>query len=133
MTATAQRPLLFLDVDGPLIPFGGTARQFPDGYPNYPIHSTSTHRTGRDNEAPGNPLLARINPTLGRQLHALPYDLVWATTWLDDANTCVSPQLGLPQLPFTGSSSLPLFVFGAGSVIAGVIALRYARRVPAAS
>lgn len=29
------RPLLFLDVDGPLIPFGATPEQYPDGYPTY--------------------------------------------------------------------------------------------------
>jgi hypothetical protein len=30
VTGSAQRPLLFLDVDGPLIPFGASARQYPD-------------------------------------------------------------------------------------------------------
>ncbi|MET7618009.1 hypothetical protein [Streptomyces sp. NPDC005408] len=33
MTVSAQRPLLFLDVDGPLIPFGATPQQHLDGYP----------------------------------------------------------------------------------------------------
>lgn len=30
---------------------------------------------------------------------ALPCELVWATTWMDDANECVSPWIGLPRLP----------------------------------
>jgi hypothetical protein len=29
------RPLLFLDVDGPFVPFGATREQRPDGYPTY--------------------------------------------------------------------------------------------------
>ncbi|WP_042407401.1 HAD domain-containing protein [Streptacidiphilus carbonis] len=87
-----QRPLLFLDVDGPLIPFGATSEQLPGGYPLYQARSER-----RDAEA--SPLLARINPALGHLLAALPYELVWATTWMADANECVAPRLGLPQLP----------------------------------
>jgi hypothetical protein len=74
------RPLLFLDVDGPLIPFGGSP-------PEYVV------RRGT------NPLLARINPALGPLLLELSCELVWATTWMDDANECVGPILGLPRLP----------------------------------
>ncbi|WP_345567412.1 HAD domain-containing protein [Nonomuraea rosea] len=85
MTGPAQRPLLFLDVDGPLIPFGAPP---PHGYP---IHGPAA--TG------ANPLLARIDPAHGRRLAALQCDLVWATTWMDDANDCVAPRLGLPRLP----------------------------------
>ncbi|MFI5732360.1 HAD domain-containing protein [Kribbella sp. NPDC051587] len=77
----SSRPLLFLDVDGPLIPFGGT---------DYPTFSQSTE---------GNPLLSRNNPALGPRLAALGCDLVWATTWMTDANEHISPRLGLPDLP----------------------------------
>ncbi|WUV84731.1 hypothetical protein OG552_16650 [Streptomyces sp. NBC_01476] len=87
--SSPPRPLLFLDVDGPLIPFGATREQRPDGYPTY-----TTPETG------GNPLLARVNPALGPRLMALPCDLVWATTWESDANEYLAPLLGLPQLPF---------------------------------
>ncbi|GHF97816.1 MULTISPECIES: HAD domain-containing protein [Amycolatopsis] len=73
--------LLFLDVDGPLIPFGGSPR---------------TYGTGTDL---GNPLLSRIDPSLGPQLLALGCELVWATTWAHDANECIAPLLGLPPLP----------------------------------
>ncbi|WP_328943445.1 hypothetical protein OG259_19545 [Streptomyces sp. NBC_00250] len=78
-------PLLFLDVDGPLIPFGAGDREYPT-YPPAP-------------PAPVSPLLARLDPAQGPRLAALPYELVWATTWEDDANAWVAPRLGLPALP----------------------------------
>ncbi|MEU6091339.1 hypothetical protein ABZ865_32110 [Streptomyces sp. NPDC047085] len=87
MTGCAQRPLLFLDVDGPLIPFGAEPQQ----YPSYPTDLGLP-------DADANPLLARINPEHGPRLTALPCELVWATTWTADANGCVSPRIGLPQL-----------------------------------
>ncbi|MCX5193402.1 hypothetical protein OOK31_05775 [Streptomyces sp. NBC_00249] len=74
--------LLFLDVDGPLIPFGGT------GYRVAP---------GRW-ESSGNPLLGRLDPALGPRLLRLPCELVWATTWGDQANEAVAPRIGLPDL-----------------------------------
>ncbi|QFZ19336.1 HAD domain-containing protein [Saccharothrix syringae] len=74
------RPLLFLDVDGPLLPFGGEHRSFPP--------------PDRDN-----PLLARCDPAHGPRLAALPADLVWATTWGEEANRVLAPRLGLPPLP----------------------------------
>ena len=86
--------LLFLDVDGPLIPFGGTPEEYPDGYPTY--------RPARRLRVPAsevNPLLSRIDPALGPRLAALGCELVWATTWMDEANECVAPWLGLPALP----------------------------------
>ncbi|MEU0788799.1 HAD domain-containing protein [Amycolatopsis sp. NPDC005961] len=78
-----RRPLLFLDVDGPLIPFGR-------GSGAYPVFT---------NADLGNPLLSRVDPALGPRLLALGCDLVWATTWLEDANECIAPLLGLPPLP----------------------------------
>ncbi|WP_328681590.1 HAD domain-containing protein [Streptomyces sp. NBC_00322] len=92
MTGSAQSPLLFLDVDGPLIPFGAAPERYPDGYPTY--------RSGSDPlGADSNPLVARINPEHGPRLTALPCELVWATTWMRDANECIAPRIGLPQLP----------------------------------
>ncbi|MDQ0938687.1 hypothetical protein QFZ67_000392 [Streptomyces sp. V1I1] len=86
MTGSVQRPLLFLDVDGPLIPFG-TAQQYP------------TYQTGPElSETDSNPLLARVNPEHGPRLAALPCDPVWATTWMTDANEYIAPRIGLPQL-----------------------------------
>ncbi|MBO3747577.1 hypothetical protein J5X84_15985 [Streptosporangiaceae bacterium NEAU-GS5] len=78
----SRRPVLFLDVDGPLIPFGApqirSGMRLPEGT---------------------NPLLDRIDTRVGGWLSALPCDLVWATSWMDDANEVISPILGLPELP----------------------------------
>ncbi|CAM5445292.1 HAD domain-containing protein [Streptomyces sp. NPDC091290] len=81
--------LLFLDVDGTLIPFGS---QRP-----YPLFEAPHTSPG----PPAHPLLARVDPTLGarlRRLARLGCELVWATTWLDDANAALAPWLGLPPL-----------------------------------
>ncbi|GAA3438125.1 hypothetical protein [Kutzneria kofuensis] len=74
------RPLLFLDVDGTLIPFGG-------------VTYSSYHTDSPD------PLLTRLDPAHGARLCALSCELVWATTWLSDANDLIAPLLGLPPLP----------------------------------
>ncbi|RLU90540.1 hypothetical protein CTZ27_21735 [Streptomyces griseocarneus] len=91
MTGSAQRPLLFLDVDGPLIPFGAPSHT----YPMYPMYATGGEPYG----AAANPLLTRIDPGHGARLAALPCEVVWATTWMADANECIAPRLGLPSLP----------------------------------
>lgn len=88
MADSVLRPLLFLDVDGPLIPFGSTPRP-------HPTYRTSSQPPGDDS----NPLLDRIDPAHGPRLAALGCELVWATTWMTDANDSVSPRLGLPDLP----------------------------------
>ena len=80
MTGHAERPLLFLDVDGPLLPFG-----------------EDPQRKGR--HATPDSHLTRLSPRLGLRLAALPCELVWATTWEDDANAEIAPRLGLPALP----------------------------------
>lgn len=91
MTGFAERPLLFLDVDGPLIPFGAAPQQYPGGNPTC---RTAPDPVGSD----ANPLLARINAEHGPRLMALPCELVWATTWMADANETVAPRIGLPEL-----------------------------------
>jgi HAD domain in Swiss Army Knife RNA repair proteins len=88
VTGLAQRPLLFLDVDGPLIPFGGASQQ-------YPTCATGLVPAGEDD---ANPLLSRVDPRHGTRLTALPCEVVWATTWMDEANESISPRIGLPQL-----------------------------------
>lgn len=80
--------LLFLDIDGTLIPFGW-ARPYPSYRARFAV----------PREAVGHPLLSRVDPALGARLTALDCELVWATTWMEDANVCLAAWLGLPPLP----------------------------------
>ncbi|MEW9530957.1 HAD domain-containing protein [Microbispora sp. NPDC049125] len=80
MTSHAERPLLFLDVDGPLLPFGEDPQRAPGA-------------TAADSR------LARLTCEVGSRLAALPCELVWATTWEDEANAEIAPRIGLPRLP----------------------------------
>jgi hypothetical protein len=84
-----DRPLLFLDVDGPLIPF----RARPAAVRPDPADLAEPA------SASGNPLIDRLDPADGRRLLALGCHLVWATSWMSDANEVIAPRLGLPALP----------------------------------
>ncbi|MET7701804.1 hypothetical protein [Streptomyces sp. NPDC005485] len=91
-----SRPLLFLDVDGPLNPYAARPSRRPEGY-----------TTIRASVHPGErPLRVWLHPGHGRSLLALGFDLCWATTWMDAANRWIAPVVGLPELPyvdFTGA------------------------------
>ncbi|SEB67496.1 hypothetical protein SAMN05216482_0488 [Streptomyces sp. PAN_FS17] len=96
-----SRPLLFLDVDGPLNPYAAKPTRRPDGY--------TTLRVPRDNgdfqdhqelSFRRGPLRVWLNPAHGQALLKLGYELCWATTWMADANRWIGPVIGLPELPF---------------------------------
>jgi hypothetical protein len=70
-------PILFLDVDGTLIPYDGSMLAGPQA----------------------DTKLSRINLALGPRLLALPVELMWATGWRHEANDVISPLLGFPRLP----------------------------------
>lgn len=85
-----MKPLLLLDVDGPLNPYAAKPERRPAGY--------STHRM-RPVGFERKPLRVWLNHDHGAALLGLGYDLVWCTTWEAQANTWISPPLGLPELP----------------------------------
>jgi hypothetical protein len=106
------RPWLFVDVDGPLYPYAAKPHRRPEGYQTYRLLSPSWVEAERRRLSawglPRNrvkPLRVWLNPSHGPALTALPFELVWATTWEDEANLVLAPLLGLPDLPFIAWSS----------------------------
>jgi hypothetical protein len=92
----ARRPLLFLDVDGPLNPFAIRPEALPA---EYEVHEM---RPDLWEDPMLQPLRVRLNPGHGARLLALPAELVWATSWEHDANSWIAPRIGLPDLPVVG-------------------------------
>ncbi|WP_031078507.1 hypothetical protein [Streptomyces sp. NRRL WC-3742] len=102
-----SQPLLLIDVDGPLNPYAAPKQRRPEGY--------ETHRllpegwVTRNAPTPRNrvkPLRVWLNPAHGPELLALPYELAWATTWMEDANEHIAPRIGLPELPYITFTNL---------------------------
>jgi len=79
------RPLALIDVDGVLNPYA--AATCPDGYAEHDMFP---------GEEP-----VRVNPGHGTLLRRLAgtFDLMWATSWEDEANRLLVPLLGLEPLP----------------------------------
>lgn len=86
MGDSEDHPLLFLDVDGTLLPYGGA---------NLPSESEDWDGW----QELSNPQLAKLDRSHGPRLLALPCRLLWATAWMDEANEVIAPLLGLPELP----------------------------------
>ncbi|MFI1539488.1 hypothetical protein [Streptomyces anandii] len=96
-----DRPLLFLDVDGPLNPYAAEPEKCPDGYTTLTVAQDSGTRQERGGAgARRRTHRVWLNPEHGQRLRGLGYELCWATTWMDDANRWIAPVLGLPELPF---------------------------------
>ncbi len=81
-----NRALLFLDVDGTVLPYGAA-------------DSTAVQVDWSAWQRPDNPALSRVSRILGERILALGCELIWATGWAEDANLVISPILGLPRLP----------------------------------
>ncbi|HEX4789515.1 MAG TPA: HAD domain-containing protein [Actinospica sp.] len=91
-----DRPILFLDVDGPLNPFAARSPLRLRGYQSHRMRPAVW--AARFPDAP--PLVVRLRPAHGALLLRLPVELVWATTWEAEANDWIGPRIGLPELPF---------------------------------
>ncbi|WP_424214647.1 hypothetical protein ACN20G_22670 [Streptomyces sp. BI20] len=89
-----SRPLLLIDVDGPLNPYAAKPQRRPAGYTTHRMRPTGWQHTPR-------PLRVWLDHGHGPRLLALAehYELVWATTWKEEANEWIGPHLGLPRLP----------------------------------
>lgn len=86
------KPLLYLDVDGPLNPYACKAERRPEGY------STHRMRPGIWRDTRLKPLRVWLNPDHGIMLRNLGMEIIWATDWGTDANSWIGPQLGFPHL-----------------------------------
>jgi len=80
----AERPLALIDVDGVLNPYA--APTCPPGFTEHELFPGELVRVRRDHGL----MLLRLAPH---------FDLIWATSWEDDANRLLAPMLGLPPLP----------------------------------
>lgn len=106
-----SRPLLLLDVDGPLNPWRAKPTRRPPGYETYRLRPAGW---------PGKkPLRVWLHPGHGDLLGALAQrtnaELVWCTTWLDEANELIAPLIGLssplPVIPWQRAD--PRWKYGA--------------------
>lgn len=84
------KPIMLLDVDGPLNPFAAKATRRPEGF--------ETHRTRPTGWEVGKPLRVWLNPSHGAKLMDCGYDIVWCTAWEGEANEWIGPHIGLPEL-----------------------------------
>ncbi|MFJ6865330.1 hypothetical protein ACIQRS_14275 [Streptomyces termitum] len=95
-----NRPLLFLDVDGPLNPYAAQPERRPAGYTTIRVPRPAAPEDDTGFPSRRRPLRVWLDPEHGRVLLGLGFELCWATTWRDDANRWIAPVLGLPELPF---------------------------------
>jgi hypothetical protein len=91
----ARKPVVFLDVDGPLNPYMAKPTRRPVGF--------ETHRLRPTGWVDRRDLRVWLAPEHGPMLLDFVAEhnaeLVWATTWEHDANRFIGPAIGLPELP----------------------------------
>ena len=91
MAVEVSKPVILLDVDGPLNPWSA-----PNGLPR----GFREHFMRPRGWEMGKPLKVRLRASDGFRLSTLGCDIIWATTWEDEANEWIGPHIGLPKLPF---------------------------------
>lgn len=90
-----MKPLLLIDVDGPLNPYAAPER--PEGYVDHRVRFQNPWK--RRKPPPYiKPLTLWLNPLHGAALQELPYELIWCTSWMHGANEQIGPVVGLPEL-----------------------------------
>lgn len=99
---STPKPLLLIDVDGPLTPYAAKATRRPAGYRTHRIPMSNDLLTGLPytdmaGAARRNSLRIWLNPMLLAMTDM--FDLCWATAWVDEANSTIAPLIGLPEMP----------------------------------
>lgn len=106
-----DRPVLLVDVDGVLNPWG--RESLPEGFREYRLFPQEDEPV-------------RLNAVHGRWLKELAasFDLVWATSWGDEANKLLCPRLGLDELPCVPLPATPFPAEAKVPAIAAFVAQR---------
>lgn len=96
-----SKPLLLLDVDGPLNPWAAKPHRRPEGYSTYRMNPTARDGTPWT-RAHRKLLRVWLNEAHGPQILTLgeTFELVWASTWGPEANKLIGSVLGLPELEY---------------------------------
>lgn len=89
----ATKPLLLIDVDGPLNPYASSHNTLNKHNRQNLDRRFILHRLAG--------FKVWLSPWHGEQLLTLAdqFELTWATTWEHDANEWIGPHIGLPKLP----------------------------------
>ncbi|WP_063762964.1 hypothetical protein [Streptomyces rimosus] len=96
-----RRPLLFLDIDGPLHPYATPSGTCPEEYLTVGLPAEARRPSAAASpRSYMRPETVWLNPAHGPALLSLGFELCWASAWMDDANRWIGPVLGLPPLPF---------------------------------
>lgn len=97
-----DKPLLLLDVDGPLNPWAAKPHRRPEGYSTHRLDPVDIHGKKWSVFHRGKLLRVWLNETHGPELLKLgeKFELIWASTWGPEANRLIGPVLGLPELEY---------------------------------